>query len=90
MLLVLKNITRVQYYFEVLDLAFCGIKDRFDQPGYATYKNLEELLLKGANKLYQDDFNGMELTTQLKLFSTNFAMNLKVTIQDVLDFLYYP
>ena len=37
-------------YFEALDLAVTSIQDRFDQPGYATYKNLESLLLKVANQ----------------------------------------
>ena len=40
---------RIQY-FEALDLAVTSIQDRFDQPGYATYKNLESLLLKVANQ----------------------------------------
>ena len=35
-------------YTEAVDLAVQSIKDRFDQPGYAVYRNLEELLLKGA------------------------------------------
>ena len=37
-------------YFEALDLATSSIHDRFDQPGYAVYKNLEALLFKAANK----------------------------------------
>lgn len=36
-------------YYEALDLAIVSIKDRFEQPGYTVYKNLEELLLKSAN-----------------------------------------
>ena len=44
-------------YFEAVDLAVASIKDRFDQPGYAVYRNLEELLLKGAA--------GSELSKQL-------------------------
>ena len=35
-------------YFEVLDLVIETIKDFFDQPGYAIYRNLEELLVEGA------------------------------------------
>lgn len=70
---------RVKYY-EALDLAISGIKDRFDQPGYTTYQNLEELLLKAANnqdysaelkkvvEVFGDDFNEIELTAQLQLF----------------------
>ena len=37
-------------YFEALDLIICGIKDRFDQPGYEVYSQLEELLVKAAKK----------------------------------------
>jgi len=29
-------------YFEALDLVIEGIKDQFDQPGYAIYRNLHE------------------------------------------------
>ena len=32
-------------YFEALDYAISSIKDRFDQPGFQVYKNLEELLV---------------------------------------------
>ena len=35
-------------YFEAIDLGVASIKDRFDQPGYAIYRNLKELLIKGA------------------------------------------
>ncbi len=70
-----------EYYknqnYEALDLAIVSIKDRFEQPGYAVYNNLETLILKAANgkeyttevhevlKLYRDDFNEIELTFQL-------------------------
>ncbi len=45
-------------YFEAVDLAVASIKDRFDQPGYAVYRNLEELLLKGTA--------GSDLSEQLR------------------------
>ena len=35
-------------YFEALDLAVVSIRNRFDQPGYAVYCKLGELLLKEA------------------------------------------
>ena len=35
-------------YLEVLDFVIEAIKDHFDQPGYAIYHNLEDLLGKGA------------------------------------------
>ena len=37
-------------YYEALDLITNAIKRRFDQPGYEKYSNLEELLVKAANK----------------------------------------
>ena len=35
-------------YFEAINQAVAFIKDRFDQRDYAMYRNLEEVLLKGA------------------------------------------
>ena len=37
-----------QYYFECLDLIVTFIRDKFNQPGYQTQKNLENLLLKSV------------------------------------------
>ena len=62
-------------YYEALDLAVSSILERFDQQGYMTYQNLEELLLNAVNgkdystnlqavsEFYGDDFNKDELTT---------------------------
>ena len=90
-----------QLYFEALDLVITGITDRFDQPGYVIYKNLEGLLVKAANNapyddclnevvsFYKDDFNSTELTTQLKLLGTHFSEqnSTSVTFQDCLKYL---
>ena len=35
-------------YYEALDLIIESINERFDQPGYALYSNLEQLLLKAV------------------------------------------
>ena len=37
-------------YFKAIDLAIATIQDQFDQPGYAKYRNLEDLLLKAAHR----------------------------------------
>ena len=37
-----------QLYFEAVDLAVNCIQDRFQQPGYKVYSNLEQLILKAA------------------------------------------
>ena len=84
-------------------MAVTSIQDRFDQPGYATYKNLESLLFKLANQtdysaelqevvsFYGDDINEVDLTTQLQILSTKFAKDLQsdkpYTLKMVLSFL---
>ena len=84
-------------YFEALDYAVSSIQDRFDQPGFQVYKNLEELLVKAADystelkevlTLCGDDFDESELATQLQIFSTNFETNSHpVTLQESINFL---
>ena len=47
-------------YFEALALAIACIKDRFGQPGYAVYQNLEEVLVLAANgKTYNSQFEAV-------------------------------
>ena len=82
-------------------MAVTSIQHRFDQPGYATYKNLESLLLKVANQtdysaefqevFYGDDINEVDLATQLQILSTRFAKDFQpdkpYTLKMVLSFL---
>ena len=70
-------------YFEALDLLIQGILQRFDQPGYRMYTNLEALLVKAANNdkfdkelnivanFYKDDINKEQLKMQLSILSSN-------------------
>ena len=72
-----------------MDLAISSIQDRFNQPGYAIYKNLESLLLKVANQgdysaklqevvsFYGDDVTEVKLTTQLQIFSAKCAKDFQ-------------
>ena len=39
-----------QQYFEVIDLVTACVKDRFDQPGYKVYHQVEELTLKASKR----------------------------------------
>ncbi len=85
-----------QIYFEALDLAVTSIQDRFDQPSYVMYKNLEQLFVKAANKcdysvefqevitMYGDDFNESELSTQLQIFGSSFSSvaNQSITLKE--------
>ena len=59
-----------------MDLAIAGISDRFNQPGYSIYSNLENLLVSAANNqryddqftdvvaFYGDDFDSSQLSVQ--------------------------
>ena len=92
-----------RYYFEAIDLVTHAIDERFDQPGYATYRNLEELVLKAANgdgyaaelkevtAFYGSDLKVDELTTQLCIFATKFASEQQTsqmaTLGDVFKFM---
>ena len=72
-------------YFEVLDLAVTGISQRFNQPGYSIYKNLENLLVYAANRKpfdeqlcavlshYGDDLASCQLSAQLQIWGAYFA-----------------
>lgn len=71
-----------QVYFEAIDLAVSSIKDRFEQPGYKVYSNVEQLLLKACSgmdhedeisfvcEFYGQDINKQELESQLKVLKT--------------------
>ena len=66
-------------YFEAIDLVIEAITERFDQPGYGIYSNLENLILKAckghdytmelciACEFYGDDLDKLQLSTQLLL-----------------------
>ena len=87
-----------QKYFEALDLAINGIQERFNQPGYAIYKQLESLLLKAAKQedysneiqevlsFYGDDFQETDLNTQLQIFGAKF-IGESSSLKDILAFL---
>ena len=46
-----------QQYYEYLDIITSTIKDRFDQPGYQTLQQLENLLIKAAKGDYSAEFH---------------------------------
>lgn len=66
-------------YYEALDLVTMGITDRFDQPGYQVYRNIEDLILKVCQgkqyeeeldfvcTYYKEDVNKHQLQSQLPL-----------------------
>ena len=68
-----------QIFFEAIDHAIQAIQDRFDQPGYAIYQNLEQLTLKACTgkpydaklqfvcDFYKEDLSNLQLEAQLPL-----------------------
>ena len=64
-----------QVYYEVIDNTIGCLKDRFDQPGYRLYMNLEQLL---TNAILQKDF-----TSQLQLVCEFYGDDLD---RDLLQF----
>ena len=84
-------------YFEALDLAIGSIEDRFDQPGYRIYQNLEQLLILAANKgdfsallkevtSFYDEIDRNELATQLEILGNSFIGTQAVTLKEILTF----
>ena len=83
-------------YFKAVDLAVESIKDRFDQPGYAVYRNLEELLVKGASGRDFSEhlrevsivLDASQLEMQLSILATYFQENsVEVSLDECLKYL---
>ena len=89
-----------RYYYEALDNAIATIKNRFNQPGYIMYCNIENLLTKAANQqdfstelqkvtdFYGDDLDTRSLSVQLTNLASHFTGSSDtVTLQDCLEYL---
>ena len=75
-------------YFQAIDAAIVTIRDRFNQGDYTIYANLEQVILLAAKNenysnehedvvdLYGDDFNKLELETQLGSIQPNGSCSL--------------
>ena len=63
----------------MIDLAVASIKERFDQPGYAMYRNLEEVLVNGAAGNDVSD----QLTKVTELYSEIDSSLLKVQLSNL-------
>ena len=67
-------------YFKVFDLAVTSIRSRFDQKGFKTFSNVEQLLFKARRgqclkeeldqvcTVFYDDFNKEDLVAELSTF----------------------
>ena len=86
-----------QQFYEALDLVITGINERFDQPGYKMYENLENLLIKAVKQesyeecltaiteFYTTDFDAAQLKLHLDILASNFPVTLRraATVMDV-------
>lgn len=80
-----------QIYFEALDYAIQPIHDRFNQPGYGTYQNLEQLILKACKgkpynaelafvcDFYKEDLSNNQLNAQLPLLQHLFQASVETS-----------
>ena len=72
------------HYFDMLDLIITSIKDRFNQPAFVAFLNLEQLLLNIINEsnydseleyvknIYKDDIDTAQIKTEAFSMSTMF------------------
>ena len=82
-----------QIYYEAVDLIIQSITERFNQPGYKVYLQLENLLIKAAKKDKCDDelqflstFYGTDINkNNLELQLATFAANLTSTCNNFTD-----
>ena len=85
-----------QLYYEVLDHAVAAVQDRFDQPGYRVYQNLQEMIIKACHgeefvreldavmETYGDDLSRQQLHTQLLLLKPLFeSHNSALYLNDI-------
>ena len=94
----LRTISYRRIYYEALDLIIESITDRFDQPGYGLYSNLEQLLLKAVRHedyeeelksvagLYQSDLHIEDLKIQLTTLSLQLS-DSHPSFSDILEYL---
>ena len=88
-----------QSYFDILDASISCIRRRFNQPGYATLRLSESLLLKavrGENfsqeiecvtSFFRNDFSPSTLSVQLETLATQFHGKSSTTLQDVVAYM---
>ena len=86
-------------FFECFDLAVMSIRSRFDQKGFKTFSNVEQLLFKackGQNyeeeldfvcNFFTNDFNKIELVAELltlrTLYGTEVAADEKPSVNSI-------
>ena len=87
-----------QIYYQAIDTIVGTIRDRFDQDGYKTYLNLENLLLKATRNesfeqefdfvtnFYGGDLNTASLQTQLEMLKVNLPAGVS-GVRDIIKYI---
>ena len=85
-------------YFDALDLITSCSKDRFEQPGYRTFSELETLILNTASRkpydkqlksvldFYGTDFDPRVLPTHLEIFCQSFATSEDISQSAIIKY----
>ena len=103
MMAMLHSLQKICIDVHILKHLICyiiqGILQRFDQPGYRMYTNLEALLVKAANNdkfdeglnivadFYKDDINKEQLKMQLSILSSNISCEPTHELHTVIKYL---
>ena len=89
---------RVSAYNRAIDLIVTCLADRFEQPGYRMYSNLEQMVLKGCKREdYDDEFTFVSehyscdldtanLRIQLQTLATNFPSHQDISLGNVVKY----
>ena len=93
------NVCYRRIYYQALDAVIGPFNNRFDQPGYRNYENIEQLLLNAANgscltpwidnviATYHDDIDRYKLRIQLQQFSTALKDVEDKSIREIIAFM---
>ena len=85
-----------QLYYDAYGYVISGIKNRFDQPDFKLYSDMQNLLLKAANsqkyleecniicEIYKDDLDAFSLQAQLKLLP-EFAKGSNLSFSELIN-----
>lgn len=88
-----------QVYFECIDSIVNCIQQRFDQPGYKIYQQMEQLLLNAiggqdyssplvkVSEVYKDDLDTDRLAVQLETLHTNLKEEKDMNIHDIIKYI---
>ena len=88
-----------QIYYEALDFLTRAIQKRFEKPDYQIYVNLENLLLKAANKedfseeknlvtaFYDTDFDAQRLKVHLEIFGEDYTKLITKDLRSIMEHL---